>query len=184
MRLFLTRRGENEKRIIDSFLDIFKYTQARKIFGYDDAKETLFESGICQMYPLLRKLNQTSSKPFKRIQAKCLEMSTDVLPLTETRVDSLYNDEGHSTPFSYDASCIEDALYQHILPEDIDFIGYIEDSTYNGCFCSLAEQNPSEYVDEMPIEAISKWAKYVYLAGSELPFQSFIFNEAGHFIPQ
>ena len=184
IRLYLARKKENEKNVVDTFLDIFVNTKISKVFGYGDSKSTIFESSICQLYPLLRQINQTKTRAFRRIRTKCIEMSTDVLPLSETGVETLFENSDRSSPFSFDASVVEDTLYRNTNFDEVDFLSYIEESTYRGVFCSLIEQNPSEFEDELPIEAISKWAKFIYLLGTDLPYHTFVFNEVGHFIPK
>ena len=49
--------------------------------------------------------------------------------------------------------------------------------------CQLRQIEPLVYDDIQPSSVFGSWLKFMYLENATLPFDTFVLNEAGHFIP-
>ena len=183
IRSYIYEKTEIEEILIDSFLDNFRHYALHNITGFSNENENQFESDICQLVPLLRYINKSKEDFYQKIHVQCYKMGNDTLPLTREPV-KYYSFDTFETPFNFDSSLLEDHLLKNQSFEELLLTRYIDDPIRNGVFCNLESQEKIKYEDFMPPEAISKWAKLLFLDGTPVSYNNFVFNEAGHFIPK
>lgn len=183
LRSYIYKETETEKILIDNLIEKTKYETLSSMTGFSSENENIFNSENCQLVPLLYKINLTDNNLYKRISERCFIMSRDSLPLAKEYVNS-YLFEFIETPFNFDSSLIEQQLLENKSLMDLMFTRYIDDPQREGVFCSLESQDPIRFDDFLPPESISRWAKLIYLDQTEITYNDFVFNEAGHFIPK